>query len=175
MLHTILPLSLVVCLRFLGLFIVLPVISLYVTEFGEPSALLLGLAVGGAYFTQILFQTPIGILSDKIDRKKVVMVGLFVFMIGSVICALANDIYTLIIGRFIQGAGAIGGVVSVQITDLVREEKRTNAMAIMGGGIFASFTLAMLLGPIIGAYFGVSWLFWLTAFFSLLAIGLLWL
>lgn len=175
MLHTILPLSLVVCLRFLGLFIVLPVISLYVTEFGEPSALLLGLAVGGAYFTQILFQTPIGILSDKIDRKKVVMAGLFVFMIGSIICALANDIYTLIIGRFIQGAGAIGGVVSAQITDLVREEKRTNAMAIMGGGIFASFTLAMLLGPIIGAYFGVSWLFWLTAFFSLLAMGLLWL
>lgn len=173
MFKAILPLSFVVFLRFLGLFIVLPVISLYVAEFGETSAILLGLAVSGAYLTQIIFQTPFGILSDKIDRKKVVMAGLLIFLIGSVICALADNIYTLILGRFIQGAGAIGGVVSAQITDLVREEQRTGAMAIMGGGIFASFTLAMLIGPIIGGYVGVAWLFWLTALLTVISIILL--
>lgn len=173
MFKAILPLSFVVFLRFLGLFIVLPVISLYVAEFGETSAILLGLAVSGAYLTQIIFQTPFGILSDKIDRKKVVMAGLFIFLIGSVICALADNISMLIIGRFIQGAGAIGGVVSAQITDLVREEQRTGAMAIMGGGIFASFTLAMLIGPIIGGYVGVAWLFWLTALLTVISMILL--
>lgn len=173
MFRTILPLSFVVFLRFLGLFIVLPVISLYVTEFEESSAFLLGLAVGGAYLTQLLFQTPFGILSDKIDRKKVVMAGLLIFLIGSIICALADNIYLFIIGRFVQGAGAIGGVVSAQITDLVREEQRTGAMAIMGGGIFASFTLAMLVGPIIGGYIGVAWLFWLTAGLTLISMLLL--
>lgn len=174
MLKAILPLSLVVCLRFFGLFIVLPVIALYVQDFGDTSALLLGLAVGGAYLTQILFQTPFGILSDKIDRKKVVMAGLFIFLVGSVICALANSIEMLIIGRLVQGAGAIGGVVSAQITDFVREEKRTQAMAIMGGGIFASFILAMLLGPLIGGHFGCEWLFAITAvltFVSMLLLG----
>ena len=173
MFKAILPLSFVVFLRFLGLFIVLPVISLYATEFGETSAILLGLAVGAAYLTQIIFQTPFGILSDKIDRKKVVMAGLLIFLIGSVICALADNIYLLILGRFIQGAGAIGGVVSAQITDLVREEQRTGAMAIMGGGIFASFTLAMLIGPLIGGYVGVAWLFWLTAALTLISMLLL--
>lgn len=173
MFKAILPLSFVVFLRFLGLFIVLPVISLYVAEFGETSAILLGLAVSGAYLTQIIFQTPFGILSDKIDRKKVVMAGLFIFLIGSVICALADNISMLILGRFIQGAGAIGGVVSAQITDLVREEQRTGAMAIMGGGIFASFTLAMLIGPIIGGYVGVAWLFWLTALLTVISMILL--
>lgn len=173
MFKAILPLSFVVFLRFLGLFIVLPVISLYVAEFGETSAILLGLAVSGAYLTQIIFQTPFGILSDKIDRKKVVMAGLFIFLIGSVMCALADNISMLILGRFIQGAGAIGGVVSAQITDLVREEQRTGAMAIMGGGIFASFTLAMLIGPIIGGYVGVAWLFWLTALLTVISMILL--
>lgn len=173
MFKAILPLSFVVFLRFLGLFIVLPVISLYVAEFGETSAILLGLAVSGAYLTQIIFQTPFGILSDKIDRKKVVMAGLLIFLIGSVICALADNISMLILGRFIQGAGAIGGVVSAQITDLVREEQRTGAMAIMGGGIFASFTLAMLIGPIIGGYVGVAWLFWLTALLTVISMILL--
>lgn len=173
MLKAVLPLTLVMSLRFLGLFCVLPVISLYAQSF-HSSTFLLGLAVGGAYLTQIIFQTPLGILSDKIDRKKVVIFGLFVFMIGSTICAMAHDIITLIIGRLIQGAGAIGGIVSAQISDFVREEKRTKAMAIMGGGIFASFTIGMLLGPIVGVHFGVDWLFAITAFLSLFSIVLLW-
>ena len=172
MLKAVLPLSIVMCLRFLGLFIVLPVISLYAQSF-HSSAFLLGLVVGGAYLTQIIFQTPLGILSDKIDRKKVVMAGLFVFMIGSIICAMASDIYMLVIGRLIQGAGAVGGVVSAQIADLVVEEKRTKAMAIMGGGIFASFTLGMLAGPIVGVHLGVDWLFAIMALLTLFSMVLL--
>lgn len=176
MLKASIPLTLVVCLRFLGLFIVLPVISLEAQKFGGEagvSAFLLGLAVGGAYLTQIIFQTPFGVLSDRFDRKKIVVFGLLIFMVGSIVCALSDSIYMLIIGRFIQGAGAVGGVVSAQISDLVREEHRTSAMAIMGGGIFASFTLGMLLGPIVGAYLGVDWLFFITAGLSLIAILLL--
>ena len=172
MLKAVLPLSIVMCLRFFGLFIVLPVISLYAQSF-HTSAFLLGLVVGGAYLTQIIFQTPLGILSDKIDRKKVVMAGLFVFMIGSIICAMASDIYMLVIGRLIQGAGAVGGVVSAQIADLVLEEKRTKAMAIMGGGIFASFTLGMLAGPIVGVHLGVDWLFVIMVLLTLFSMVLL--
>ncbi|PAF44501.1 MFS transporter [Helicobacter sp. 11S02596-1] len=172
MIKNTLPLTGIAVLRFLGLFIVLPVISLYAVSFNA-SPLMLGLAVGGAYLTQVIFQTPIGIASDHIDRKKIVMLGLFVFMVGSIICALAHTIEMLVIGRLIQGAGAVGGVVSAQITDLVREEQRTKAMAIMGGGIFASFTLAMLIGPIIGANLGANWLFGITAFLTLCSMILL--
>ncbi|PAF52565.1 MFS transporter [Helicobacter sp. 13S00477-4] len=172
MIKNILPLTGIAVLRFLGLFIVLPVISLYAVSFNA-SATMLGLAVGGAYLTQVIFQTPIGIASDRYDRKKIVMLGLFVFLVGSIICALAKNIELLVIGRLIQGAGAIGGVVSAQITDIVREEQRTKAMAIMGGGIFASFTLAMLIGPIIAANLGVGLLFSITAFLTLCSIILL--
>ncbi|PAF53303.1 MFS transporter [Helicobacter sp. 13S00482-2] len=172
MIKATLPLTGIAVLRFLGLFIVLPVISLYASTFNA-TPLMLGLAVGGAYLTQVIFQTPIGIASDRYDRKKVVMIGLFVFMIGSIICALAHNIELLIIGRLIQGAGAVGGVVSAQVSDLVREESRTKAMAIMGGGIFSSFTIAMILGPVIGANFGVDYLFAITAFLTLCSMILL--
>lgn len=172
MLKKTLPLAGIAILRFLGLFIVLPVISLYATSF-EASPLMLGLAVGGAYLTQVIFQTPIGIASDRYGRKKIALIGLLIFMIGSIICALAHNIELLVIGRLIQGAGAVGGVVSAHITDLVREEERTKAMAIIGGGIFISFTLAMLAGPVIGAYFGVDKLFAITAILTFFSIILL--
>ncbi|PAF41691.1 MFS transporter [Helicobacter sp. 11S03491-1] len=172
MIKATLPLTGIIVLRFLGLFIVLPVISLYATSFNA-SPLMLGLAVGGAYLTQVIFQTPFGIASDRYDRKKIVMIGLFIFMIGSIICAMAHNIELLVIGRLIQGAGAVGGVVSAQVSDLVREEQRTKAMAIMGGGIFASFTLAMIAGPVIGANFGVNILFGITAFLTFCSMILL--
>ncbi len=154
MFKKIFPLALVSSLRFLGLFIVLPVISLYADSFHSSSPLLVGLAVGGAYLTQIVFQTPMGILSDKIGRKVVVMVCLLLFLAGSLVCFIANDIVWLVIGRFIQGMGALGGVVSAMVADEVKEEERTKAMAIMGAFIFISFTISMAIGPGVVAFFG---------------------
>lgn len=128
MFKNIFGLTLVSSLRFFGLFIALPAISLYTSSF-ETSAFLAGIAAGGYAITQIIFQTPFGIWSDKVDRKIVLIVGLVIFIIGSFVCAFADSIVMLIIGRFIQGAGAIGGVISAQIADLVREESHLNKCA----------------------------------------------
>ncbi len=172
MLPQISPLVFVSSLRFLGLFIVLPVISLYAASF-QASGLVMGLAVGGAYLTQILFQTPIGALSDKYSRKSVVLWCLGIFTLGSVICFFAHTIMWLVVGRLVQGVGAMGGVLSAMVADAVPEEKRTHAMALMGGGIFLSFTAAMVIGPSMGMAFGVRWLFMLTALLSLISMALM--
>lgn len=172
MFNQIFPLTIVSSLRFFGLFIVLPIIGLYTDEF-QTSAFLAGIAAGGYALTQIIFQTPFGIWSDRYNRKHIIGIGLIIFLIGSLICTIADDITTLIIGRFIQGAGAIGGVVSAQIADLVREEERNKAMAVMGAGIFISFILAMLLSPIIASYFGLNALFLLTSFLCALSLIIL--
>ncbi len=168
-----LPLSLILGLRFFGLFIVMPVLSLYALSFEGVSPILVGIVMGGYALTQVIFQIPFGYLSDKIGRKSVIAVGLILFALGSLICALSDDIYYLILGRLLQGAGAIGGVISAMIADLVREESRTKAMAIMGATISFSFTGALILGPILAAHFGVQSLFWITCFLALFALVLL--
>ena len=173
MFKQIFPLSSIVALRFFGLFIVLPVLSVYALEMEGATAFLAGVVVGGYALTQALFQVPFGLMSDKIGRKKTLLFGLIIFIIGSVICAMSTDIYTLMIGRFLQGAGAIGSVVSAMIADLVKEEQRAHAMAIMGGTIALSFAAAMIIAPIVGGNWGIDKLFWLTAILSVLAIGIL--
>ncbi|WP_334082630.1 MFS transporter, partial [Helicobacter typhlonius] len=167
-----LPLTLISSLRFFGLFIVLPIIGLYTDEF-HTSAFLAGLAAGGYAMTQIIFQTPFGILSDKYNRKHIVGIGLLIFLLGSLVCAFSTNITMLIIGRFLQGAGAIGGVVSAQIADLVREEQRNKAMAVMGAGIFISFILAMFLSPVVASYFGLNTLFFITSALCVVSIIIL--
>lgn len=167
------PLSSIVALRFFGLFIVLPVLSVYALEMEGATAFLAGVVVGGYALTQALFQIPFGLMSDKLGRKKTLLFGLIIFIIGSVVCALSNDIYTLMLGRFLQGAGAIGSVVSAMIADLVKEEQRAHAMAIMGGTIALSFAAAMIIAPIVGGHWGIDKLFWLTAILSVMAIGIL--
>jgi predicted MFS family arabinose efflux permease len=167
------PLSAILSLRFLGLFLVLPVISVYALELEGSTPLLVGIVVGGYALTQALFQVPFGTMSDKIGRKPTLLFGLLIFLIGSMICAYSDDIYSLMIGRFLQGAGAIGSVITAMISDLVPEETRGKAMAIMGASIAMSFALAMGLGPVLGAKYGVEFLFILTAVFAVLAIILL--
>jgi len=167
------PLSAILSLRFLGLFLVLPVISVFALELEGSTPLLVGIVVGGYALTQALFQVPFGTMSDKIGRKPTLLFGLLIFLIGSIICAYSDDIYSLMIGRFLQGAGAIGSVIMAMISDLVPEETRGKAMAIMGASIAMSFALAMGLGPILGAKYGVEFLFILTAVFAVLAIILL--
>ena len=167
------PLSFIVALRFFGLFIVLPVLSVYALQMEGATPFLAGLAVGGYAATQALFQVPFGIMSDKIGRKPVLFFGLVIFIVGSVIAAQADNIYMLLIGRFLQGAGAIGSVVSAMIADLVKEEERAHAMAIMGGTIAMSFAAAMIIAPVVGGNWGYDKLFWLTAILSVMALGIL--
>lgn len=175
MLKQVFPLSLIVALRFFGLFVVLPVISIYALSLPGASGLLAGLVVGGYALTQALFQVPFGVMSDKIGRKKTLAFGLVIFAIGSFVCAFSDDIYTLLVGRFLQGAGAIGAVVSATIADFVKEEQRGKAMAIMGATIALSFATAMIISPIIGGLWGIDKLFFLTAILALVALAILFL
>jgi len=173
MIKQIMPLSLIVALRFFGLFIVLPVLSIYALDMEGATPFLAGLVVGGYALTQATFQIPFGLMSDKIGRKKTLLFGLLIFIAGSVIAAMSDNIYMLLVGRFLQGSGAIGSVVSAMIADLVKEEQRAHAMAIMGGTIAMSFAAAMIIAPIVGGHWGVDKLFWLTAVLSVMAIGIL--
>jgi len=173
MIKQIMPLSLIVGLRFFGLFIVLPVLSIYALDMEGATPFLAGLVVGGYALTQAAFQVPFGLASDKVGRKKTLLFGLIIFIIGSVIAAVSDNIYMLLIGRFLQGAGAIGSVVSAMVADLVKEEQRAHAMAIMGGTIALSFAAAMIIAPVVGGHWGIDKLFWLTAVLSVMAIGIL--
>ncbi|MDO8453739.1 MAG: MFS transporter [Sulfurimonas sp.] len=167
------PLSAILSLRFLGLFLVLPVISVYAMELQGATPFLVGVVVGGYALTQAIFQVPFGTMSDKIGRKPTLLFGLIIFLIGSIICAYSTDIYTLMAGRFLQGAGAIGAVITAMISDLVEEENRAKAMAIMGATIAVSFALGMGIGPVVGAKYGVNTLFIITAVLSVVAMLLL--
>jgi len=167
------PLSSILFLRFLGLFLVLPVLSVYALELDGATPFLVGVIVGGYALTQAIFQVPFGSMSDKIGRKKTILFGLIIFLIGSLICAASTDIYTLMFGRFLQGAGAIGSVVTAMIADLVEEKTRGHAMAIMGGFIAMSFAVAMALGPVVASHFGISTIFLITAILALVAIVVL--
>ena len=173
MIKSVLPLSMIIALRFFGLFIVLSVLSGYAKDLPGGNAFLAGIALGGYALTQAVLQVPFGVMSDKIGRKKTLLVGLLIFALGSVVAGMADNIYMLLVGRFLQGAGAIGSVVTAMIADHVREDQRAHAMAIMGMVIAMSFAAAMLFGPIIAGYFSVSSLFWLTAILALTALLIL--
>ncbi len=167
MIKSILPLSSIIALRFFGLFLVLPVLSIYAINLQGATNTLVGIVIGGYALTQMLFQVPFGVMSDKLGRKGTIITGLLLFAIGSIFCAIANDILMLIVGRFLQGAGAIGAVVTAMISDLVKEEQRPKAMAIMGMSIGVSFAASMIIGPTVGSFAGVQSLFYLTAFLAL--------
>lgn len=173
MIKSVLPLSSIIALRFLGLFLVLPVISVYAMNLEGASTTLIGIVVGGYALTQMIFQVPFGIISDKLGRKGTIIMGLVLFAIGSLICAISTDIYTLMLGRFLQGAGAIGAVVTAMISDLVKEEQRPKAMAMMGMFIGISFAVSMIAGPTLGSAFGVESLFIITMVLALASIFVL--
>ena len=157
-------------LRFLGLFIVLPVLSLYALSLHNSNEFLAGVSISIYAVSQTFLQTPFGAMSDKIGRKQAIIIGLIIFMVGSVVCAMSSSIYTLILGRFLQGAGAISSVLIAMVSDLTKEEKRTQAMAALGGTIAMSFTVSIFLGPLIGGHYGTDKLFWIVAILTLIAI-----
>jgi predicted MFS family arabinose efflux permease len=154
-------------LRMLWLFMILPVFALYADELEGVTPALAGLAIGIYGMTQALLQIPYGLLSDRIGRKPVIIFGLLVFALGSAIAASADSIHLVIFGRALQGAGAIAAAVMALTADLIREEHRVKAMAIIGMSIGASFAVAMVLGPVLNTWIGVPGIFWLTAVLAL--------
>lgn len=167
--RSVIVVALIAVIRMFGLFALLPVLSLYAATLEHATPLLIGLAVGGYGLTQAGFQIPLGALSDRIGRIPVILLGLAIFASGSVLAALSDSIYGVIAGRLLQGAGAISATLTALITDATREEIRTRSMAALGIGIGMSFMLAMILGPLIAARFGVQSLFWTAAGLSLVA------
>jgi len=159
--------------RMFGLFMLLPVLALYGTEYQGHSPFLLGVALGAYGISQALLQIPFGVLSDRIGRKPLILCGLVVFVLGSVVAALADSIYGLILGRCLQGGGAISAVVMALLTDLTSEENRTKAMATIGASIGVSFSVAMTVGPLLAAWGGVGAIFWLTAILGVVGIYIL--
>lgn len=173
MIKTVLPLSFIAASRFFGLFVVLPTLSIYALGLQGASEKTVGLIIGVYALSQMIFQVPFGVLSDRVGRKKAMALGLLVFTIGSIVCAVAGDIYTMLAGRVLQGVGAIGGVASAMIADSVSEEHRSKAMAMMGAMIGLSFCAAMVFGSTLSNLWGLSGLFYLSAIISILCIGLL--
>lgn len=156
-------LALVFSTRMLGLFMLLPVFSLYGEQLTGFSPLWIGLAIGAYGLTQAVLQIPFGWLSDKIGRHKVMLLGLALFIAGSVVAALAESVYMVTLGRVLQGAGAIAGAILALAADLTREEQRPKVMAMIGASIGMSFALAMILGPLLARFAGLSGVFWFTA------------
>ncbi len=156
--------------RMLGLFMLMPVLAIYGQSFEHVSPMWIGLAIGAYGLTQALLQIPMGWLSDKVGRKPVIIGGLVVFAIGSVIAAVADSIYWVTAGRALQGMGAIASALLALAADLSRDEQRPKVMAVIGMCIGLSFAVAMLLGPIVAASFGISGVFWLTAGLAILGI-----
>ena len=159
-------------LRMLGLFIILPVFALYAEHLpGGESHLLMGVALGAYGLTQAILQIPAGWLSDRYGRKPVIYISLILFALGSFIAASADNIYLVILGRVVQGAGALNAAVMALTADLTREEVRTKAMAMIGITIGITFSISMVLSPLLNSVIGVPGIFALTGVLALLAMG----
>ena len=158
-------------LRMLGMFLILPVFAVYAEHLpGGQSHTLIGLALGMYGLTQAILQLPFGMASDHFGRKRVIYFGLLLFALGSFVAASAHDIYMVIIGRAIQGAGAISAAVTALLADLTREEHRTKAMAVIGMTIGLTFALSLVLGPALYHLISIPGIFAMTGVLALLAI-----
>lgn len=166
-------LSLIYVVRMVGLFIVLPVFSLFGDHYTSSTPFLVGLAIGIYGLLQACFQVPFGMLSDRIGRKNVITLGLCLLALGSVVAATSDSIYGVILGRALQGAGAISAALMALAADLTRDEQRTKVMASLGASIGFAFVLALILGPLLIGWFSIDGLFWLTAVTAVVGIVLL--
>ncbi len=168
--RTALSLAGIFSLRMLGLFMIYPVFAPWARGLPDATTLTIGLALGVYGLTQGLLQIPFGFLSDRVGRKPIIAIGLVLFIVGSIVAAVSPSIYGIMLGRLLQGAGAIGSTVLALTADLTREEHRTKAMAIIGMTIGAAFGIAVVLGPVLNGWIGVRGIFWLTAILAALGI-----
>jgi len=159
---TVFPIAALFSFRMLGLFLLIPVLTLYANQFSGATPALVGIALGSYGLSQGLLQIPFGFLSDRLGRKRIITLGLILFAIGSLIGALTHSIYGIILARTIQGTGAIGSVLIALLADLTPEQDRTKAMAVIGMTIGISFSLAMVISPVLSHRFGLSGIFYLT-------------
>lgn len=166
-----LSLAAIFALRMLGLFLILPVFAVHAHGMpGGDNTALVGMAIGAYGLTQAFLQIPFGAASDRFGRKPVIVVGLLLFVIGSVVAAMAQDVQTVVIGRVLQGAGAISAAVTALAADLTRDQHRTKVMAMIGSSIGLVFAVSMVAAPLLYAVIGMSGLFWLTAALAVAAI-----
>lgn len=159
-------------LRMFGMFSILPIFAIYAASLPEqPTPFMIGLALGAYGLTQALFQLPFGMASDKYGRKPMIYLGLGIFAVGSMVAALAMNIEGVIIGRALQGAGAVSAVVTALLADLTRDEHRTKAMATIGATIGVAFAISLVGGPLLNQWIGVPGIFFMTALLTLAAMA----
>ncbi|MGK2946625.1 MAG: MFS transporter [Candidatus Malihini olakiniferum] len=163
-------LGIVVSLRILGMFMVLPVLMTYGMTLQDASESLIGIAIGIYGLMQALFQVPFGLLSDRVGCKPLIIIGLLIFVFGSLIAALTTNIWGIILGRALQGAGAISAAVMALLSDLTREQNRTKAMAFIGISFGVTFAIAIVISPIVAHAWGLQSLFWFMALLASLGI-----
>lgn len=156
----------------LGLFMALPVLSLFAGDYDGGTPFLIGVAIGIYGLSQAFLQLPLGMLSDRIGRRPVIIGGLIMLAVGSVVAANAESVYGLILGRFLQGSGAIASAMMALLADLTRESNRTKAMASVGASIGVSFMLSLVIGPWLSGIAGLSGLFMFTAVLALIGLGI---
>lgn len=160
-------------LRMFGLFLILPVFAVYGVELEGATPALIGVAIGIYGLTQALLQIPMGFLSDRLGRRPVILAGLLVFAAGSVVAAVSDHIAGVIVGRALQGGGAIAAAVLALAADLTEPRQRTTVMAVIGMSVGATFLLAMVLGPALAGVGGLASIFWVSALLAVVAIVLL--
>jgi len=159
-------------LRMLGLFLILPVFAVHARTLPSGNNLLLvGLALGAYGLTQAFLQIPYGVASDRLGRKPVIICGLIIFAVGSFVAAAASDIYLIIAGRVLQGAGAISAAVTALAADLTREQHRTKVMAMIGSSIGLIFAVSLVAAPLLYAWIGMAGIFVLTGALALAGIA----
>lgn len=171
--HAAISLAGIFALRMFGLFMIYPVFAVYAQRLPDASPARIGLALGIYGLAQALFQMPLGLLSDRVGRKRVIASGLLVFAVGSMLAATAHTVSGIALGRFLQGMGAVGSALLALAADLTREEHRTKAMALIGMTIGLAFAAALAAGPAINGWIGVPGMFWLTAVLAGAALLLL--
>ena len=170
--RSIYSLSGVLFFRMFSIFLLLPVFSVLALDLEEATPFLVGVAFGAYGLTQGFLQLPFGMWSDRAGRKKVIVIGLGLFIIGNLLAAAADSIYLMIIARFLQGTGAISSTVFALVADLTRPEVRTRANAAMGVSIGTAFAIAFIAAPFLGEWLGLEGIFGMIAIFSLVSLVL---